>query len=83
MSLSGWPDGEKIRKLREAREISLKQFAERVGITRQYLSLIELGVKKRPSIDTLAAIARELGESLGSLVVIAPADGEDQDEVAA
>jgi XRE family transcriptional regulator, master regulator for biofilm formation len=74
MSLSGWPDGAKIRRLREDKNLSVTQLAERVGIARQYLSLIELGVKKQPSIDTLAGIARELGESLGDLVVIAPAD---------
>jgi transcriptional regulator with XRE-family HTH domain len=80
MSLSGWPDGAKIRRLREAQNLSVKQLAERVGIARQYLSLIELGVKKQPSIDTLAGIARELGQSLGELVVIPAADGTEGDE---
>lgn len=76
MSLSGWPDGDKIRRLRKERNLSVTQLAQRVGIAPQYLSLIELGVRKTPSIDTLAGIARELDESLGDLVVIAPADGE-------
>lgn len=71
MSLNGWPDGDKIRTLRRQRDMNVRQLAERVGIARQYLSLIELGVKKQPSLDTICGIARELGEPLGNLVVIA------------
>lgn len=85
MSLSGWPDGDKIRRIRKERDLSVAELARRAGIAPQYLSLIELGVKKSPSIDTLAGIARELGESLGDLVIIAPpgSDGTEPDLAAA
>jgi len=80
MSLSGWPDGDRIRRLRKDKKLSVTQLAERVGIARQYLSLIELGVRKTPSLDTLASIARELDEPVGNLVIIATADEDEEDE---
>lgn len=87
MSLNGWPDGDKIRTLRRQQDMNVRQLAERVGIARQYLSLIELGVKKQPSLDTICGIARELGEPLDNLVVIASRrheeDTAEPDEVAA
>ena len=61
-------DGTKIRRLREDLGLNVTQFAERVGIARQYLSYIELGVKKRPSLTTLDAIARELAVPLDDLL---------------
>jgi transcriptional regulator with XRE-family HTH domain len=83
MSQNGWADGAQIRRLRKAQNLTVRELAERVGIARQYLSLIEVGVKKQPSIDTLAGIARELGESLGNLVVIASPDEDDGEPEAA
>ena len=71
MSLNGWPDGDKIRELRKQHNLKVTDLAERVGIARQYLSLIELGRRKQTSLDTICGIARELGEPLDNLVIIA------------
>jgi transcriptional regulator with XRE-family HTH domain len=62
------PDGTKIRRLRQDLGLNVTQFAERVGIARQYLSWIELGVKKHPSLTVLDAIARELAVPLDDLL---------------
>ena len=63
------PDGARIRKLRKDRKLSVAQLAERVGITRQYLGLVESGVKKQPTLTVLHAIARELKTPLDKLVI--------------
>ena len=55
-----------IASERKQRQITQKALAERVGKTSTYLCLIEKG-KYLPSVQTLEAIARELGLPLGYL----------------
>ncbi len=43
------PFGEKIRALRQARNITLKQMADAVGVSSAYLSALEHGKRGRPS----------------------------------
>lgn len=43
------PFGEKMRKLRRERQITLKQMAEAVGVSSAYLSALEHGKRGRPS----------------------------------
>ena len=43
------PFGEKVRKLRAERGITLKQMAEAVGVSSAYLSALEHGKRGRPS----------------------------------
>ncbi len=43
------PFGEKIRALRDARNITLKQMADAVGVSSAYLSALEHGKRGRPS----------------------------------
>lgn len=43
------PFGDKIRKLRTERAITLKQMAEAVGVSSAYLSALEHGKRGRPS----------------------------------
>jgi transcriptional regulator with XRE-family HTH domain len=64
----------RIRELRSARGFSQEELAERVGLTSQAMSNIE---RKRslPSLDTLEALARELGATPSSLLE-APLKGE-------
>jgi ribosome-binding protein aMBF1 (putative translation factor) len=52
--------GNPVRVWREHRGMSRKQLAEASGLSAPYLSRIESG-KAKPSPETLAAIARELG----------------------
>jgi transcriptional regulator with XRE-family HTH domain len=48
--------GEKIRKIRELKRITLKELSRRVGVSESLVSQIERG-KVSPSIDTLLSIA--------------------------
>lgn len=43
------PFGEKMRKLRQDRNMTLKQMAEGVGVSSAYLSALEHGKRGRPS----------------------------------
>jgi transcriptional regulator with XRE-family HTH domain len=58
--------GEAIRRNREANAISMRQFAERAGISNPYLSQIERGLRE-PSQRVVDAIARSLEVSVDAL----------------
>src|SRR5699024_6270055 len=51
--------GEFIRAQRESTQVSLRQLAERAGVSNPYLSQIERGLRK-PSAEVLAQIAKGL-----------------------
>ena len=57
-----------IRSQRVAAEVSLRQLAERAGVSNPYLSQIERGLRK-PSADVLAQIAKGLRVSAEVLYV--------------
>ncbi len=54
--------GSRIRQLRIAKGVSLRDFAEMIGINFTYLSKIENGKVEPPSEDKIRMIAQELGE---------------------
>ena len=58
--------GEIIRRQRELTELSMRQFADMVGISNPYMSQIERGLRD-PSEKVLAAIARNLDVSADAL----------------
>ena len=58
--------GEIIRRQRELNELSMRQFADMVGISNPYLSQIERGLRD-PSDKVLQAIARSLDVSADAL----------------
>jgi transcriptional regulator with XRE-family HTH domain len=61
--------GEKLRKRREERDLSLSKLAERAGVSKGYLWSLEHGrANARPSGRTLYAIARELGTTMTDLL---------------
>lgn len=60
--------GSFIRSQRIAAEVSLRQLAERAGVSNPYLSQIERGLRK-PSADVLAQIAKGLRVSAEVLYV--------------
>ncbi len=60
--------GERLRHLRHLRGETLDQTARRAGISPQYLSEIERGVKE-PSSEMIAAITGALDITLVDLVV--------------
>ena len=59
--------GERLRARRRARNLSLRDLAERLGVSPSLISQIERG-RARPSVSTLFAIVTELGVSLDELL---------------
>ena len=58
--------GEKVRKLRLARNLSQEELAFKAGVHRTYLGSIERG-ERNPSLKNIAAIARALGIDISDL----------------
>ena len=58
--------GEKIREMREARDLSLREFARRVGVTPGFMSDVELN-RRNPSDGKLRDIAHALMTSADAL----------------
>jgi transcriptional regulator with XRE-family HTH domain len=58
--------GEQLRELRREHRESLAETAGRAGISPQYLSEVERGLKE-PSSEMIAALAGALGTTLGGL----------------
>ena len=67
--------GEKIKSLRETKEISITEMAERTGLAEEQINRIENNVDI-PSLAPLIKIARALGVRLGTFL-------DDQDEMGA
>lgn len=68
--------GERVRRLREARratapEFSLRQFAQRVGISATFLSKIETGEFSPPSAENIKKMAELLGDDPDELLALA------------
>src|SRR5689334_19879648 len=59
--------GERLRELREARNISMRALAARSGLSANALSMIERG-KASPSVSTLYKLAEALGISITSFL---------------
>ena len=57
--------GKKLRRLRKSRGLTLEELAEKVGLTKGFLSQIERD-KASPSIAALKAILDVLGEDISS-----------------
>jgi transcriptional regulator with XRE-family HTH domain len=70
-SRNGRPDypdiGERLREARQARRLSLRVLADRLGVSPSLISQIETG-RANPSVSTLYAIAAELDVSLDELL---------------
>jgi transcriptional regulator with XRE-family HTH domain len=66
--------GATIRSLRQARRLTLRQVAERVGVTESFLSQVERDVAS-PSIATVGRIARALDTSIARLFAEEPQTG--------
>jgi transcriptional regulator with XRE-family HTH domain len=58
--------GDQLRELRRQNQESLAETASRAGISPQYLSEVERGLKE-PSSEMIAAMAGALGTTLGGL----------------
>jgi len=79
--------GDRLRQARQARGLSLRGLAELLGVSPSLISQVETG-RAKPSVNTLYALASELGVSLDVLLFMdtePPAPGRapgDGDEVA-
>ncbi len=58
--------GERIRELREAKDLSLREFAVKLGLSAAFVSDIELG-RRYPSNKVLSDMAKILGTSVEEL----------------
>ena len=59
--------GQRIKELREAKDLSLREFAKKLGgLSAAFLSDVELG-RRHPSDKVLADMARVLGTTVGDL----------------
>ena len=59
--------GEEIRKSRLEAKLTQEELAFRAGISRQYVSLLELD-QKSPTIDLLIRLCKAMGVSAGEMV---------------
>nr|WP_194815479.1 helix-turn-helix transcriptional regulator [Nocardia sp. XZ_19_385] len=59
--------GQRLRTLRQEQRETLAETAGRAGVSPQYLSEVERGLKE-PSSEMVAAMAGALGTSLGGLI---------------
>lgn len=62
------PMGRKIRDLRKEKGMNIRELAEEVGISRSYLSHIELESAQNPPIETVRKIAGSLDVSVSQLL---------------
>ena len=60
--------GERIKFWRQQRNLTQEELAEMVALTPGFISLIETG-KKKPSLETLLFICKELKITLNDLLV--------------
>jgi len=63
--------GEKIRKAREAKGVSVREFSETAGVAFSTLSRLESGLIYRPSTKILQRLSRALDIPLDELYVLA------------
>ena len=64
--------GEQLRKVRQARGLSVSEVARRAGIDRRHLGKIEGGEIPSPGVETVSRIARALGTSPEEFIVGGP-----------
>nr|WP_286168704.1 helix-turn-helix domain-containing protein [Roseburia sp. 1XD42-34] len=60
--------GDRIKKLRKDKNMSISELAEKAGVAKSYLSSIERGIQKNPSIQFMEKISYVLGTSINELL---------------
>jgi XRE family transcriptional regulator, master regulator for biofilm formation len=60
--------GERIKKLRLQKKLSLSELAEQAGVAKSYLSSIERNLQSNPSIQFLEKISSVLGVSVNTFL---------------
>ena len=59
--------GDELRTARLSAKCSQEELAERAGISRNYVSLLELN-RKSPTVEVLLAVCRALGVSAADVI---------------
>ena len=57
-----------IRDLREQAKLTQLQLAKKAKVTEAYISMIESGARRNPSLPTLKRLAKALGVPVGELL---------------
>jgi transcriptional regulator with XRE-family HTH domain len=57
----------RLKKIRAQRRLSQEQLADKAGVSRQYLSRLEIG-RHDPSLSTMVKLAKALKVKMGELV---------------
>ncbi|WNF35325.1 helix-turn-helix transcriptional regulator [Bacillaceae bacterium IKA-2] len=73
-------NGVNIRKLRKQKKMSLDQFANISGVSKSYISYIERGLQKNPSLSVLEKMAKAFDVELIYLIKILNTPVEVEDE---
>ncbi|MGD6815551.1 helix-turn-helix domain-containing protein [Metabacillus sp. 84] len=60
--------GERIRKYRKEKNLSLSELADRAGVAKSYLSSIERNLQSNPSVQFLEKVSAVLGISVNTLL---------------
>jgi transcriptional regulator with XRE-family HTH domain len=60
--------GKRIKKLREARGLTQAELADKVGVTQVYISSLESGARKNPSLELLRKLAKALKTDVAELL---------------
>lgn len=74
-SINSYKVGERIRQIRKAKKLSMKDLAKQVGVSFSYIAKIETG-QNRINVEMLYSIAGSLRVSLDSL--LSPDDEENE-----
>lgn len=60
--------GARLRRLREAKKLTLQQVADEVGCTKAYIWELEMKEGQRPSAERVHALAKVLGVTMEDLM---------------
>lgn len=60
--------GDKIKQLREEKDMSISELAEKACVAKSYLSSIERNIQSNPSIQFIEKISNVLGVSINELI---------------
>lgn len=64
--------GERVKKLRQEKKMSLSELANQAGVAKSYLSSLERNLQTNPSVQFLEKIAAVLGVPVDSLILDQP-----------
>ncbi len=60
--------GRKIKRLRKEKKLTLQELSRRSGVSPGYISMLERGFKKSPTLEVLKKLAKGLDIKLSELI---------------